>query len=338
MSSGLLGVLHKKVVRPPPIWLMRQAGRYLPEYRELRARAGSFWALCSSPDPAAEATVQPVRRFGLDAAILFSDILTVAKALGASVTFADGPELEPVQNLDFLRVSPAAWREALAPAYATLALVKAQLREPVLGFAGGPWTLATYMTAGGVGVEPKAAKLWSYRAPEEFGRLIEVIADCVAQHLVDQLKAGAAAVQVFDSLAGGLPPPLFERWVVEPTARIVAKVRAAVPQALIIGFPRGATQAGYERYARETGVDAVSLDTAVPMRWAVEKLAPMVALQGNLDPVALIAGGQVMEDATRRILEATRGVPFIFNLGHGVLPETPPEQVAELVRLVRSAR
>lgn len=338
MSHVLLEVLRRKAVSPPPVWLMRQAGRYLPEYREVRAKAGSFWSLCMSPPLAAEVTVQPVHRFGLDAAIVFSDILTVAKALGASVQFGEGPKLVPVRTLEFLDVSAANWREELSPLYTTLRLVKMQTDKPVLGFAGAPWTLATYMAAGGTGEEAKAAKLWAYRKPDEFGQLIDVICDCVAQHLVEQLKAGADAVQLFDSWASGLPERLFVRWVVEPAAKIVAKVKAAVPRALVIGFPRGATLAGYELYARETGINAISLDAAVPMSWAVEKLAPKVVLQGNLDSVALVAGGKALAEAVTHILEVTRGVPLIFNLGHGVLAETPPEHVAELVRLVRGDR
>jgi len=338
----LPGALHKvlggQTLVPPPLWLMRQAGRYLPEYRALRAKAGSFWALCVTPDLAAEATLQPVRRFGLDAAIIFSDILVVPVALGAAVTFVEGPQLTPISTLAGLECRPEQWAVTLAPVYEAIRVARAALEpaRPLIGFAGAPWTLATYLAGGAGSGDQKAAKLWSYRNATEFGALIDILVDCVARHLVAQLKAGAEAVQLFDSWAQGLTPAGFDRWVIEPTRRIVEAVRAAVPAARIIGFPRGATMAGYEEYARRTGVDAVSLDAAVPLDWAVEKLGTV--LQGNLDPVVLVAGGQAMVEGVKNILAATRGKPFIFNLGHGILPDTPPELVAELVRLVRSGQ
>lgn len=338
MSGVLLEILDHKAVLPPPIWLMRQAGRYLPEYRQLRAKAGSFLNLCTTPTLAAQATLQPVRRFRFDAAIVFSDILVVAAALGVPVTFDEGPKLGAFKSVDSLEFDPVKRFQALRPVYDALGLARRELPERLglIGFAGGPWTLATYMAAGDG--EQKAAKLWSYRDPAGFQRLIDLLVDCVSQHLVEQLKAGADVVQLFDSWAAVLTASGFERWVVEPTTRIVAAVRAAVPGARIIGFPRGASLEGYELYARSTGVDVVSLDTIVPIGWAVGALGKHVVLQGNLDPVALLAGGQALTEAVGVILEATRGTPFIFNLGHGVLPETPVEHVAELVRLVRGGQ
>jgi uroporphyrinogen decarboxylase len=337
----LLSVLERKPVWPPPIWLMRQAGRYLPEYRALRAEAGSFWAMCMDPKLAAEVTLQPIRRFGFDAAIIFSDILTVPFALGRQITFAEGvgPSLEQVHSVEGLDRDPEVWRNKLAPAYETIKRARGMLPQEtaLLGFAGAPWTLATYMAAGKGGDEQRAAKLWGYRNPETFQQLLDLIGDCVAAHLIAQLKAGADAVQIFDSWAGGLPEDAYVTWVVQPTRRIVAKVRAAQPQARIIGFPRASTLAGYKLYANDTGVDAVSLDTSAPWRWMAD-FATSTTIQGNLDPLLLMVGGDIMRRAVDGIISQVQGQPFIFNLGHGVLPETPLEHVAELVRLVRAAQ
>jgi uroporphyrinogen decarboxylase len=320
---------------------MRQAGRYLPEYRELRARAGSFWTMCNDPAMAAEITLQPIRRFGFDAAIIFSDILTVPYALGSDVKFTEGegPSLPLVASADGLNRDPVVWASKLAPAYETLKRVRALLdnKTTLLGFAGAPWTLATYMAAGRGGDEQKAAKLWAYREPESFGALLDVLGECVAAHLAKQIDAGADAVQIFDSWASGLPDAAFDRWVIAPTEKIVAKIRTVHPRAKIIGFPRAATLAQYERYAHRTGVSAISLDTSAPMPWAAQMWGGKFALQGNLDPIALIAGGKALTAAASAILNATRDVPFIFNLGHGILQETPIAHVEELLKLVRGA-
>lgn len=338
-EKKLIGALNKAGTYPPPIWLMRQAGRYLPEYRALRARAGSFWTMCMTPKLASEITLQPIRRFGFDAAILFSDILVVPAALGAKVAFEDGvgPSLAAISSVAGLQTQESQWGAALAPIYEALGLVRSSLdtRIALLGFAGAPWTLATYLAAGRGGDEQKAAKLWGYRDPEGFARLLDLLADCVAYHLAKQLDAGADAVQIFDSWASGLPEPMFERWVIAPTKKIVAKLRTIHPKAKIIGFPRAATLQAYQRYAAETGVDAISLDSAAPPRWAAQTLGGKLALQGNLDPVALIAGGNALSDGVQAILDAMRDVPFIFNLGHGILPETPIAHVEELLTLVR---
>lgn len=335
-GKRLISVLEGQVVSPPPVWLMRQAGRYLPEYRALRAKAGSFWTMCNDPDMATEITLQPIRRFGFDAAIIFSDILTVPFALGRTVTFEEnvGPRLEPVTSAEGLERDPAIWREKLSPAYETLKKVRAALpaETTLLGFAGAPWTLATYLAAGRGGDEQKAAKLWGYRNPESFEGLLDLLGDCVAAHLIAQLGAGADAVQIFDSWASGLPAEAFARWVVAPTKRIVDKVRAAKPDAKIIGFPRAATLQGYEFYARETGVDGISVDTAAPQDWMSDFDMP---IQGNLDPLLLVTGGDAMARAVDALVDSMRGRPFIFNLGHGVLQETPPEHVAALVARLR---
>jgi uroporphyrinogen decarboxylase len=339
-KAKLLSVLSGKAEEIPPLWLMRQAGRYLPEYQAVRAKAGSFWTMAMTPELAAEVTLQPIERFGFDAAILFSDILTVPYALGVEVSFEEGigPKLRPVESAERLERDPTVWRGKLAPAYEALELVRRRLERSraLLGFAGAPWTRATYMAQGGGSPDQRAAKLWGYRDPAGLSRLLDLIGDCVAGHLIAQLDAGADAVQIFDSWASGLPAAQFREWVVAPTKRIVGKVRRAKPAAKIIGFPRAATLEGYKAYAQETGVDAVSLDTAVSMEWAVRELGGV--LQGNLDPIVLIAGGAALSKAVSEILVAARGARFIFNLGHGILPETPPEHVAQLVALVRSAQ
>jgi len=336
----LLAVLDRSVMRPPPIWLMRQAGRYLPEYQTIRKKAGSFWAMCMSPDLAVEVTLQPIRRFDFDAAILFSDILVVPYALGQPVRFEDGrgPVLRPFENVDSLVLDEAVWREKLAPVYTAMQQTKANLPrgKALIGFAGAPWTLAAYMLEGGGSPDQRAAKLFAYRKPVEFGKFLTILAEVVAWHLCRQLEAGADTVQIFDSWAGGLPETEFADWVVRPTAEIVAALRKRFPDAKIIGFPRAATQAGYESYVAGTGVDAVSIDTATPLSWAVSVLSPNVVLQGNLDPIALIAGGNALNRAVDGILQVTRTTPFIFNLGHGVLPETPLEHVVQLLERVRS--
>ena len=342
-EKKIVSVLKGDAVWPPPVWLMRQAGRYLPEYRELRAKTGSFLGMALTPEIAQEITLQPIRRFGFDAAILFSDILVIPMALGFTVTFDEGKGpsvlLGERENGEGLEIRPEAWAKTLEPVYDSLGLVKAKLddKTALLGFAGGAWTLASYMTkdAGNGSEDQRAAKLWAYRDPEGFAKFLAVIGECVAFHLIRQLRSGADAVQIFDSWAGGLTAEAFADWVIQPTRRIVERVRSFFPNAPIIGFPRATSLQGYERYARETGVTAVSVDTAAPIGWARGLSLPV---QGNLDPVALIAGGDALAAATDRILDTRRGRPFIFNLGHGVLPPTPPAHVGELVARIRAAR
>ncbi len=292
-----------------------------------------------TPTLAAEVTLQPIARCGFDAAIIFSDIMVVPFALGCDVSFEEGvgPRLTPPQSAAVLDQDAALWSERLAPCYEALRLARNGLGRDraLLGFAGAPWTLATYLAEGGGSRDQQAAKLWGYRKPDEFLELLDILGDCISHHLIGQLDAGADAVQLFDSWASGLTATCFQDWVVAPTKRIVEKVRAARLGAKIIGFPRGATLLGYEEYAKTTGVDAVSLDTAAPLDWAVKTLSPHVAIQGNLDPVALVAGGPALIAAIERILLATGNVPFIFNLGHGILPETPLDHVNALVARVR---
>ena len=340
-ESSLLSVLSRNVEHPPPIWLMRQAGRYLPEYQATRKRAGSFWTMCMTPELAVEVTLQPIRRFDFDAAILFSDILVVPFALGQAVRFEDGvgPVLEGFPGQDRLVRDEAVWAEKLAPVYDAMGQTRAALarNKAMIGFAGAPWTLAAYMLEGKGSPDQRAAKLAAYRDPMGFSNLLEILAEMVAWHLIRQFQAGADVVQIFDSWAGGLPAQEFSDWVVTPNKRVADIVRRAIPNAPIIGFPRAATQTGYESYAAETGVSAVSLDTAASLRWAVHAMGARTTLQGNLDPIALIAGGDALNRAVDGILSDTRGTPFIFNLGHGVLPETPLAHVAQLVSRVRSS-
>jgi uroporphyrinogen decarboxylase len=337
VNSSFLKVLGGLSVSPPPIWLMRQAGRYLPEYREVRRKAPSFLDLCRNPRLAAEVTLQPLRRFDLDAAIVFSDILMVPHALGQRVEFieGEGPKLEPIRDAKAIAaLDRADAPKALAPVYETIERVTAELEKPLIGFCGAPWTVATYMVEGGGSKEQTAARLFAYREQEAFQSLIDLLVETSADHLTHQVKAGARALQIFDSWAGSLPEDEFERWCIAPTRRLVQQVKAKVPDIPVIGFPRGAGVLA-ERYARETGVDAVSCDTSQPVEWLKDRLQKLVPVQGNLDPVLLVAGGPHLDLRVRSILDALGQGPFIFNLGHGILPDTPIEHVARLVSLVK---
>jgi uroporphyrinogen decarboxylase len=337
-----LSVFDRTSVSPPPVWLMRQAGRYLPEYLETRKKAGSFWMMCMTPDLAEEVTLQPIRRFDLDAAILFSDILVIPFALGQDVRFEDGtgPILAPLPTMSALDPNEGVWRERLAPVYEAVSRLRAKLAadKALIGFAGAPWTLAAYMIEGHGTKDQAAARLHAYRNPENFSVLLDLLAHAVARHLIAQIEAGADAVQIFDSWAGGLPDVMFADCVVAPTRKVVAEVRTVYPKARILGFPRQATQEGLVLYARETGVDGISIDTGTSMSWAARRLSPDTIIQGNLDPMALVAGGEVLDRDVDRILDATKNVPFIFNLGHGVVPQTPPAHVAQVVSRIRVAK
>ena len=292
------------------------------------------------PELAAEITLQPIRRFDFDAAIIFSDILVVPRALGVDVQIEDGfgPRLTPITSSQELSNDTVTWEEITSPVYEAISLVRSQLtaEKSLIGFAGGPWTLATYLAQGHGSTDQRAAKLWGYRDPAGFDTLLDKLAERVARHLERQIESGADLVQIFDSWSAGLPESVFDRWVVRPTQQIILRVRDKHPKARIIGFPRGATLAGYELYAEKTGVDAVSIDTAPSLRWAANTLARRVVVQGNLDPIVLIAGGSALLAAIDEILEATRAIPFIFNLGHGILPETPVENVEKLVTRIRA--
>lgn len=331
-----------KAVAPPPIWLMRQAGRYLPEYRKVRAEAGSFLDLCYSSKLAAEVTLQPIRRFGFDAAILFSDILVVPDALGQSVRFAEGegPRLDPIKTLeDVARLALSNTHDKFARVCETVELLSRELpRETALiGFCGAPWTVATYMAEGRGSSDQAAARSWAYRDPGSFAQLIDVLTEASIAYLSGQVKAGADALQIFDSWAGSLAEDEFKRWVIAPTAKIVRELRSRHPHIPIIGFPRGAA-ALLKKYIDGTGVDGVSCDTSCPLSvmQMVGKAGKVV--QGNLDPLLLVTGGDALDNRIDTICQAMGDLPFVFNLGHGIVPETPPENVAQLVQRVRSMR
>ncbi len=319
----------------PPVWLMRQAGRYLPEYRALRAEKGGFLDLALDPDAAAEITLQPLRRFGMDGAILFSDILMVPMALGQKLWFeaGEGPRLAPRVEaravLDALESRP----ESLEPVYATVRQVKARLEAQTtfLGFAGSPWTVATYMIAGQGSREQAEARRLAYADPGLMQALVDRIADCTIAYLHGQIDAGVEAVQLFDSWSGSLSPAQFEQWVIAPTARIAAAIAGRVP---VIGFPKGAG-GKLAAYARETQVDAIGLDETVDPPWADAELPTGLPVQGNLDPLALIAGGATLDAAIDRILAAFADRPHVFNLGHGIQQDTPIAHVEQLLARIR---
>ena len=336
-AKPLLDVLSGGNQDVIPIWLMRQAGRYLPEYRALRAEKGGFLELVYDSDAAAEITLQPIRRFGFDGAILFSDILIIPYALGQDLRFeaGEGPRLSP-RLADAALASLERAPERLAPIYRTVEKVKSALapETTLLGFAGSPWTVATYMIAGAGSREQAEARHFAYADPSAFGAIIDAIAEMTVDYLSGQIAAGADAVQLFDSWSGSLAPDQFERWVIAPTARIAAAMAERHPGVPVIGFPKGAG-AKLAAYARETGVGAIGLDETVDPAWAAAELPSHLALQGNLDPLALLAGGAALENAVDRILSSFAGRPHIFNLGHGIIKETPISHVERLIELVR---
>ena len=325
---------------PPPMWLMRQAGRYLPEYRQTRAQAGGFLDLCYAPALAAEVTLQPIRRYGFDAAILFSDILIVPHALGQRVEFkeGEGPVLEPITSAaDLSRLDPSKSAGRYATICETVSRVRAGLAHDtaLIGFCGAPWTVATYMVAGHGTNDQAPARIFAYRDPAGFSALIDILVDSSVEYLAGQIDAGADVVQIFDTWAGSLPLDQLERWVIEPTRRIVTGLRARHPGTPVIGFPRAAGLHA-NRYLDETGVDGLGVDTTMPLGILRNRLdGRRHVLQGNLDPLLLVAGGTAMEARVREILREMDGHPFVFNLGHGIVPQTPPENVARLVELVR---
>jgi uroporphyrinogen decarboxylase len=337
-TKPLVRVLEGETNVVPPIWLMRQAGRYLPEYRAIRDKTKNFLDLCFNPQLAAEVTLQPIHRFGFDAAILFSDILVVPHALGRHVRFEDdGPRLDPLNEPSAVhRLRREVDDAVLGPVYETVVRVKKELPESVtlLGFCGAPWTVATYMIAGAGTPDQLPARQFAYRHGEAFAELIEVLVEASASYLVKQLAAGADAVQIFDTWAGVLPPDEFRKWCIEPCARIVAAVRNSIPGAKIIGFPRGAGTK-LTQYLAAVPVDAVGLDWMIELGFARDRIQRQRPVQGNLDPLVLLTGGAALDRAIDRILEAFAEGPFIFNLGHGVLPETPVAHVERLVARVR---
>jgi uroporphyrinogen decarboxylase len=338
----LLRALARERDASPPIWLMRQAGRYLPEYRAIREKAGSFLDLCFNPKLAAEVTLQPIRRFSFDAAILFSDILVIPHALGQRVTFeeGEGPRLEALREpATFARLHAELDQGVLAPIYETIARVRQDLPKDValLGFCGAPWTVATYMIAGCGTADQSPARLFAYNHPQDFTQLIDKLIDASASYLVRQFEAGVDAVQIFDTWAGVLPASEFQKWCVTPVVKIVAAVRQKIPGAKIIGFPRGAATE-LEKYLDAVVVDAIGLDWMVEPDFARKHVQSRCTVQGNLDPLVLLAGGGALDSAIDNILEVFARGPFIFNLGHGILPKTPIAHVERLVARVRGAR
>jgi uroporphyrinogen decarboxylase len=334
----LLSVLKGRKAQKTPVWLMRQAGRYLPEYRALRADKGGFMELVYDADAAAEITLQPIRRFGFDGAILFSDILIVPYALGQDLRFeaGEGPRLSPTL-VDASLASLERSEGRLEAIYGTVEKVAAALppETTFLGFAGSPWTVATYMIAGRGSKEQAEARRYAYRDPGAFAEIVEAIAAMTVDYLSGQIRAGVEAVQLFDSWSGSLAPAQFEQWVIAPTARIVAALKQRHPQVPVIGFPKGAG-GKLGAYARETGVDAIGIDETVDPVWAARELPAGLPVQGNLDPLALIAGGPALEKAALHIISAFEDRPHVFNLGHGILPETPIAHVEMLIALVRA--
>ena len=341
-KKPLLRVLGGEMRSPPPLWLMRQAGRYLPEYRALRAKAASFLDFCFTPELAVEATLQPIRRFGFDGAILFSDILVVPHALGQAVRFAEGhgPLLQPIRSAgDMDRLSAAGLQDRLAPVFETLRHLSAALpaEATLIGFSGAPWTVASYMIEGAGGSDFLNARRMAYEAPDLFARLIDLLVECTIAYLSAQITAGAEVLQIFDSWSGALAEPERRRWSLEPLTRITRRLKALHPQVPIILFPRGAGLL-YGDFARLSGAAALSLDSGLPLDWAAAELQPHLALQGNLDPILLLAGGEALDRETDRILEILGRGPFVFNLGHGILPETPIANVERLVEWVRKGK
>jgi uroporphyrinogen decarboxylase len=338
-DKPLLRVLGGEALSPTPVWLMRQAGRYLTEYRQTRLKARSFLDLCYSPKLAAEVTLQPIRRFRFDAAIIFSDILVVPDAFGQKVDFesGEGPRLQPITSADDLK----ALREAidldhLSPVFEAIQLVKQALpqRTALIGFCGAPWTVASYMIAGRGTPDQAPARLFAYRDPDVFADLIARLVEGSIAYLSKQIEAGVDCIQIFDSWAGALAPAEFERWALNPVRKIIAALRMRHPQTRIIAFPRGAGLA-LANYAAETGADALGLDTSVEPAAAAALIPGNVVLQGNLDPLALIAGGEALREAVTKIQTGFRGRPHIFHLGHGTLPETPLANVETLLALLR---
>ncbi|MCW5729590.1 MAG: uroporphyrinogen decarboxylase [Alphaproteobacteria bacterium] len=337
----LIRALKGAAVERPPVWLMRQAGRYLPEYRELRARAGSFLNLCYTPELAAEVTLQPLRRFAFDGAILFADLPLLADALGQKLDYreGEGPVLEPVRDEAALaQLSMARMHDRLGPVYETVRRLRRQLPEEVtlIGFAGAPWTLATYMVQGRGSQDHAEAKRWAFRDEVGFGRLIHLLVDATTEYLSRQIEAGAEAVQIFDSWASAMPEAGFARWCIEPVGMIVRRLKSRHPHVPVIAFPR-AVGIFYAGFAEATGADAVGIDSCMPLSFA-QKLQKSCTVQGNLDPQLLAVGGEPMRRESARILEMLGRGRFVFNLGHGILPDTPPEHVGALVEQVRAWR
>ncbi|WP_373066773.1 uroporphyrinogen decarboxylase [Zavarzinia sp.] len=339
-SKRFLKALNGEAIDRPPFWLMRQAGRYLPEYLAVRATPPDFVAFCLDPEKACAVTLQPIDRFGMDAAILFADILLVPHGLGQRVRFVEGegPRLDPVTDgAGIDRLTREGFHDKVGAVYETVRLLAKRLPGDValIGFAGAPWTVATYMVAGQGTSDQKPARLWAYRDPEGFGRLIDLVTEVTIDYLAAQVEAGAEAIQIFDTWAGSLPEAEMRRWVFAPIARIRAALKARFPHVPVIGFAKG-IGAMLPELAPATGVEAVGIDAAVPLSFVRDRVQPGAVVQGNLDPLLLVAGGAALERGIDELLSTLGPRRFVFNLGHGVVPETPPDHVAALARRIRS--
>ncbi len=340
MAGKLVQTLNGKINQIPPVWFMRQAGRYLPEYLETRAKAGNFLDLCYNPQLASEVTLQPIRRFGFDAAILFSDILVIPHALGQKLEFAQnhGPVLGELPNFDHTDLSK--FHVNLSPVYDAVSTIRNQLDQEgfsqtdFIGFSGAPWTLACYMVDGRGTKDFNETRVMALREPEKFSKLIDLLTTCITQYLGKQIEHGVNVIQIFDSWAGVLPPEQFKKWVIAPTKKIVASLQQKYPEIPIIGFPKGASFL-YKDYATQTGVTGLGLDTQVPLDYAADQLQKICVVQGNLDPMTLRAGGDELDRQVRNILEAFQGHPYIFNLGHGIDKDTPPSHVERVLKIIR---
>lgn len=323
-KKELIKALNGEETNWIPCWLMRQSGRYLTEYKTLRRKTPNFIEFCLTPEIAAEATFIPLKRYNLDAAIIFSDILTIPNALGQNVSFSEsiGPVLEEIPetlNID---------HKKLEPVYEAIKLVKKGIdsQKAMIGFAGAPWTLASYMIEQGTSKTHSKVKYFALKEPQKFKKLMDVLESAISEHLIKQIEAGSDVVQMFDSWAGSVPQMQIKDWVIDPTKRIVDKVKSKHPEIPFIGFPRG-IGANYIDFSAQTGVDAVSLDHSIPLQWAVKNINPKVTLQGALDPYTLVAGGEILKQQIKEQVQILKQRPYVFNLGHGIVPETPPENV-----------
>ncbi len=335
-----IDTLNGKISEIPPIWLMRQAGRYLPEYLKTRAEAGSFLDLCYNPKLATEVTLQPIRRFGFDASILFSDILVIPHALGQELSFAEnhGPILGDIPKA--LNFNESVFHVNLSPVYETVSMIRENLQKEgfsntaLIGFSGAPWTLACYMIDRKGSKDFAQTRIMALGNAEEFSALIDILVTAISSYLIKQIEHGAEVVQIFDSWAGVLPPEEFKKWVIEPTARIVKSIKTKYPTIPVIGFPKGAGLL-YPDYIRETGITAIGIDTQMPVKWVSENLQSLAPVQGNLDPFTLVAGGTALDQGIDAISKAWQGKPYIFNLGHGIDKSTPISHVTHLINRVR---
>ncbi len=336
-SKTLLRTLAGESLKTPPVWVMRQAGRYLPEYREVREQAGGFLDLCYNPDFATEVTLQPIRRFGFDAAILFADILLIPQALGMDLWFetGEGPRLNPISSVDQLRGKDDI-HETLNPIYETVGRLSEELpaETTLIGFAGAPWTVATYMIAGRGTPDQAPARRLMYENPEGFAAIIERVTNATIEYLSRQVDAGAEVIKIFDSWAGALGGSQFERFALKPAIRIATELKSRHPGLPVIGFPRG-SGGGYLSFANSGAFDALAMDTSIPADWARDVLQPKVAVQGNLDPMHMVTGGQALEDETKRLLDILGQGPYIFNLGHGITPDADPKNLEKMLKVIR---